>query len=72
MLMTFFSVFAIFPTVASASTLNWSTIFANPDSYFGTAAGIAIADTIVLNQNSDGGWKKDYTTTSGDWVLFNH
>ncbi|PWW02398.1 PelA/Pel-15E family pectate lyase [Paenibacillus cellulosilyticus] len=69
MLMSVFSVTAAFPQSAFAATLDWSTILAHSDSWFSGTDGLALADQIVANQNSDGGWKKDYATTSGDWAL---
>ncbi len=68
MLMATFSVTAIFPTVAFAASHDWKTIFANADSWFGSANGIALADEIIANQLSDGGWRKDYAATSGEWA----
>lgn len=66
MLMTLFTVT---PQSASAASLDWSTILGHSDAWFGSNEGLAIADQIVSKQNSDGGWKKDYATTSGDWAL---
>lgn len=68
--MVFFivSVSVFIPKDAFASTPDWNSVFKNSDSWFGSADGIALADSIVRYQLSDGGWRKDMTTsTSGSW-----
>ncbi|HEX3028703.1 MAG TPA: pectate lyase [Clostridia bacterium] len=58
----------IFPEAVQASTPDWKSILKNSDSWFGSADGIALADSIVQYQLADGGWRKDMTvSSSGSW-----
>ncbi|RCX19946.1 PelA/Pel-15E family pectate lyase, partial [Anaerobacterium chartisolvens] len=57
--------FALFPQIALADTPDWGSIFKNPDSWFGSTQGIALADSIVQYQLADGGWRKDMTANPG-------
>lgn len=60
--------FTLFTEVAEASTPDWGSILKNSDSWFGSSDAIKLADEIVKYQLSDGGWRKDMTTsTSGSW-----
>ena len=68
MLVSVLSLVLLFPKQAFASTPDWSSVFKNSDSWFGSSQGIALADSIVQYQLADGGWRKDMTTsTSGSW-----
>lgn len=58
----------LFPEAVQASTPDWKSVFKNSDSWFGSADGIALADSIVQYQLADGGWRKDMTvSSSGSW-----
>jgi PelA/Pel-15E family pectate lyase len=58
----------LFAGTALASSPDWGSVFSHADSWFGSSEGIALADSIVQYQLSDGGWRKDMTvSTSGDW-----
>ena len=62
------SLIILIPKQAFASTPDWKSVFKNSDSWFGSSEGIALADSIVQYQLSDGGWRKDMTTSSsGSW-----
>ncbi len=67
-LMSVLSLFSLFTEVAVASTPDWGSILKNSDAWFGSSDGIKLAEEIVKYQLSDGGWRKDMTTsTSGSW-----
>lgn len=68
MLVFVLSLILLIPKQAFASTPDWKSVFKNSDSWFGSSEGIALADSIVQYQLSDGGWRKDMTTSSsGSW-----
>lgn len=68
MLVFVLSLILLIPKQAFASTPDWKSVFKNSDTWFGSSEGIALADSIVQYQLSDGGWRKDMTTSnSGSW-----
>ncbi len=68
MLVSVLALVLFFPKNTFASTPDWDSVFKNSDSWFGSSEGIALADSIVQYQLSDGGWRKDMTTSSsGSW-----
>ncbi|HEX2925817.1 MAG TPA: pectate lyase [Ruminiclostridium sp.] len=68
MLISLVSSVLLFKEDVFASSPDWGSVFDNSDSWFGSSEGIALADSIVQYQLSDGGWRKDMTvSTSGSW-----
>lgn len=68
MLVFVLSLILLIPKQAFASTPDWKSVFKNSDTWFGSSEGIVLADSIVQYQLSDGGWRKDMTTSnSGSW-----
>lgn len=68
MLVFVLSLVLLIPKQTFASTPDWKSVFKNSDTWFGSSEGIALADSIVQYQLSDGGWRKDMTTSnSGSW-----
>jgi len=68
MLVSVLSSAVLFPKVVLASAPDWKSVFNHSDSWFGSAEGIALADSIVQYQLADGGWRKDMTvSSSGSW-----
>ncbi|PYG90189.1 PelA/Pel-15E family pectate lyase [Ruminiclostridium sufflavum DSM 19573] len=67
-LVLIFSSAVLLPKAVLASSPDWNSVFKNSDDWFGGADGIALADSIIRYQLSDGGWRKDMTeATSGSW-----
>lgn len=68
MLVFVFSLSMLLPKDVSASSPDWGSVLKNSESWFGSTDGIALADSIVQYQLSDGGWRKDMTeSTTGSW-----
>lgn len=56
----------VFASIALATIMVFSASIA---AFAADASGVtASISDIIKNQNSDGGWKKDYKKTSGDWA----
>ena len=64
-----FAFLAIFAVKTEAVDYSWSALLKNSETWFGGTEALAIADSIVKYQRSDGGWRKamDDIAITGDW-----
>jgi len=59
----------LFTANVIAQDYDWGALLRNNDAWFATnAQAVTVGNSIIQHQLADGGWRKDPSTTSGEWA----